>query len=127
VDYQQILSDIKMEVRAARLGGEVATFIPELAKVSPDKFAIHLTTISGEDYSVGDSEEPFSIQSISKVILLTRALLEVGRPLWKRVRVEPSGDPFNSLIQLEYERGIPRNPLINAGALVICDVLMSCA
>ena len=126
MDYQQTLSDIEKEVRAASLGGEVATFIPELAKVSPDKFAIHLTTISGDDYSVGDSEEPFSIQSISKVMLLTRALLEVGRPLWERVRVEPSGDPFNSLVQLEYERGIPRNPLINAGALVICDVLMSC-
>lgn len=125
MNYQQILSDIEQEVIAANLGGKVADYIPELAKIPPNKFAINLTTTTGQDYSVGNYDEPFSIQSISKVMLLARALLEVGRPLWRRVGVEPSGDPFNSLIQLEYEHGIPRNPFINAGALVICDVLVS--
>lgn len=126
INYQRILSDIARKVTAANLGGEVAAYIPELAKVPEGKFGIHLTTLDGQDYPERDSDEPFSIQSISKVMLLTRALLEFGRPLWQRVGVEASGDPFNSLIQLEYERGIPRNPFINAGALVICDVLVSC-
>jgi glutaminase len=125
MDYQEILDRVKIQIGEARLGGEVASYIPELAKVSPKKFGMHLTCVDGRDYSVGDSEERFSIQSISKVLLLARALSEVGRELWKRVHVEPSGDPFNSLVQLECERGIPRNPFINAGALVVCDLLVS--
>lgn len=104
--------------------GEVASYIPELACVNPDKFGIHVTTVGGDDVGVGNSEERFSIQSITKVLLLARAKLEVGSELKERVGVEPSGDPFNSLVQLEYERGIPRNPMINAGAIVVCDVLV---
>lgn len=108
-----------------RPGGEVASYIPELARVSPDKFGIHLLTTSGENFSAGDSEERFSIQSIAKVLLLTRAIKVLGRKIRKRVGVEPSGDPFNSLILLEIEEGIPRNPFINSGAIVICDTLVS--
>lgn len=104
--------------------GAVADYIPQLSGIDPNKFGMHLVTIEGEEYGVGDNEERFSIQSITKVLLLARAKLEIGAELKERVGVEPSGDPFNSLVQLEYERGIPRNPMINAGAIVVCDVLV---
>lgn len=125
MDYQEILNQIKNEVDCTLQPGNVATYIPELAKISPDKFGMHLRSLSGNDFCFGDSDERFSIQSISKVLSLSLALLHEGEELWKRVDVEPSGDPFNSLVQLEHENGIPRNPLINSGALVVCDTLIS--
>ena len=67
----------------------------------------------------------FSIQSISKVFTLTLALGKVGDALWDRVGREPSGTAFNSIVQLEHERGIPRNPFINAGAIVVADVVLA--
>ncbi len=73
----------------------------------------------------GDSDMPFSIQSISKVFTLTLALGMVGDRLWRRVGREPSGSPFNSIVQLERERGMPRNPFINAGAIAVTDVILS--
>ncbi len=103
----------------------VADYIPELATVSPEKFGIYLFGLDGNNCEAGDSREKFSIQSIVKVLSLTMAFDIVGEKIWNRVDVEPSGTPFNSLVQLEYEKGIPRNPLINAGALVICDILIS--
>ncbi len=124
-DYQKILEEISSEISGKKLGGKVADYIPELAVVDPDKFGIHLSSVNGGNYNIGDSEEKFSIQSISKVFALTMAYPRLGEKLWKKVGVEPSGNPFNSLVQLEYERGIPRNPLINAGALVVCDVLIT--
>src|SRR5690606_30940526 len=81
--------------------------------------------VDGPCHQVGDSEERFSIQSISKLFTLSLAIVRCGDELWRRVGREPSGTPFNSLIQLELEKGIPRNPFINAGAIVICDVLLS--
>ena len=124
-DYQQILEEVqRRQVDCTILPGEVANYIPELGKISPDKFGMHLSSVDKDEYSFGDCEERFSIQSISKVLSLALALLHEGETLWERVDVEPSGDPFNSLIQLEHELGIPRNPLINAGALVVCDILM---
>jgi glutaminase len=125
MDYKLIINEIAEEIRQIEDEGTVATYIPELAKISPLKFGVHFTTIKGKDYGVGDNLEKFSIQSISKVLTLTMAFNLEGDNLWKRVGVEPSGNSFNSLIQLEYEKGIPRNPLINAGAIVICDVLIS--
>lgn len=125
MDYQGILNQIKSQVDCAKLEGNVASYIPELAKVSPEKFGMHLCSVIGEEFSFGDSDEAFSIQSISKVLTLSLALLHEGEALWERVDVEPSGDPFNSLVQLEHEKGIPRNPLINSGALVVCDILVS--
>ena len=125
MDYQQVLDEIWAEVSPMPLQGEIATYIPELAKVNPDIFGAHLYCTQGKSYALGASEEKFSIQSISKVLSLTLALSLYGSAVWKRVDVEPSGDPFNSMVQLEYEQGIPRNPLINAGALVICDLLVS--
>ncbi|WP_422358556.1 glutaminase [Reichenbachiella sp.] len=125
MDYQKILNEIALEVGALENSGEVADYIPELAKVNADKFGIHLTTMNKEYFASGDSEEKFSIQSISKVFSLAMAFSLLGEKLWRRVGVEPSGNPFNSIVQLEYENGIPRNPFVNAGALVVVDVLLS--
>ncbi|MDA0767565.1 MAG: glutaminase [Verrucomicrobia bacterium] len=123
-DYQAILEQIHEGVLSKAPEGCVASYIPGLANVSPDKFGIHLHTAEGGDFAVGDRNESFSIQSITKVLLLAMAVSSQGRKIWKRVGVEASGTPFNSLVQLEYERGIPRNPFINAGALVVCDFLL---
>lgn len=124
-DYQAILEEIHTSLKTVENTGEVANYIPELANVSKDKFGIHLQLITGENYSVGDATEKFSIQSISKVLSLAKAFQLVGNDLWNRVDVEPSGNPFNHLSLLELENGIPRNPLINSGAIVIADVLLS--
>jgi len=100
--------------------------IPELSRVKASKLGIHLVTIDKQHFKAGDSNEKFSIQSIAKVLSLILAFKAQGNTLWSRVGVEPSGTAFNSLVQLEYELGVPRNPFINAGAIVICDVLVSC-
>lgn len=125
MDYQRILAEIFEEVRPFAGEGQVTTIIPELAKIDPSKFGMHLTTTGGSDFGIGDSEEKFSIQSVSKVLTLSMAFTFKGESIWDRVGVEPSGNPFNSLVQLEYEKGRPRNPLINPGALVIADILIS--
>lgn len=121
---QEILTSIQNSVTKDQ-SGEVASYIPQLGCVEANKFGIHVATLDGNDVGMGDCLERFSIQSISKVLLLAQASIGIGSELQKRVNVEPSGDPFNSLVQLEYERGIPRNPFINAGAIVVCDVLAS--
>lgn len=105
--------------------GSVANYIPELARVDANRFGMAVHTTGGALFEVGDSREPFSIQSIAKVLALALAMTREPGSLWKRVGVEPSGDPFNSLVQLEVEQGIPRNPFINAGALVVADVLVT--
>ncbi len=125
MEYQQILDTIKAESLIRSNTGNVASYIPELAKIDPKKFGMHLYCINSGHYGFGDENERFSIQSISKVFSLTLAMSLLDDELFERVDVEPSGDPFNSLIQLEYENGIPRNPFINAGALVIADILIS--
>lgn len=125
MNYQEILNTIHEELTHQDVYGEVASYIPELAKVDPKKFGMHLYKGPQEHYSFGDSKEKFSIQSISKVFTLSIAMQLLGEDLWDRVDVEPSGDPFNSLTQLEYENGIPRNPFINSGALVVADILVS--
>ena len=125
LDLDDILGTINEEVRERFGQGEVADYIPSLADVPEDRFGMALALLDGGVHEVGDSRERFSIQSISKVHTLTLALEAVGDELWERVDREPSGDPFNSLIQLEYEEGIPRNPFMNAGALVCADVILS--
>ncbi len=125
IDYQKILNQISREFDDKPRSGKVASYIPELAKVPSDKYGMHLYDLSGNNYCFGDSNERFSIQSISKVFTLALSMKVVGDKLWNRVGVEPSGDPFNSLSQLENDSGIPRNPFINAGALVVADVLVS--
>jgi glutaminase len=125
-DYHKIFLEITAELEGVDDLGEVARYIPELGTVDPSKLGIHLTTVDKQEYSFSDSNEKFSIQSIAKVLSLTLALKIMGKDIWSRVGVEPSGSAFNSLVQLENEKGIPRNPFINAGAIVICDILVSC-
>lgn len=105
--------------------GKVADYIPALANVNPYQFGIAICDNEGRITSIGDANAPFSIQSISKVFSLVLAMNHYGEGMWERVGCEPSGLPFNSLVQLEYEDGIPRNPFINAGALVVCDMNQS--
>lgn len=124
-DFPAILARIMDDVRPLIGEGRVADYIPRLARVPADRFGMAVATLDGRVFTVGDAEEAFSIQSISKIFTLTLALEAQGGDLWKRVGREPSGSAFNSLVQLERERGIPRNPLINAGAHVIADVLLS--
>ena len=125
MNYQIIIEKVVEGLRDYEDKGFVATYIEELAKVDPDKFGVHLTTVDNEHYTYGNSKEKFSIQSIAKVFSFAYAYKSLGEKIWKRVGVEPSGTPFNSLVQLEYDKGIPRNPFINAGAIVICDILLS--
>ncbi|RBM68938.1 glutaminase [Vibrio tarriae] len=122
----EILASIIEEVRPLIGQGKVANYIPALAKVPSEKLGIAVFTNQGEVITAGDAQEGFSIQSISKVLSLTLAMgLYQPDELWSRVGKEPSGQAFNSLIQLEMEQGIPRNPFINAGAIVVCDMLHS--
>ncbi len=125
MDYQNLIEEVYNEVKSANPRGKVADYIPELASVDGDKFGIALVDLEGKIFGAGDFEEPFSIQSISKVHTLTMVARIFESKLWSRVNVEPSGNSFNSIAQLEFEKGIPRNPLINAGALVITDALTS--
>lgn len=125
MDYQQIIEEVYQEVREENLRGKVADYIPELATVNPDQFGIALVDLKGNVFGVGDYQVPFSIQSISKVHTLTMVFHVFNSKLFSRVNVEPSGNPFNSIAQLEFEKGVPRNPFINAGALVITDALCS--
>ncbi len=117
---QQLLNEILDEVRPLIGRGKVADYIPALAGVEPNQLGIAVYSRDGELFHAGDALRPFSIQSISKVFSLVQAIQHSGEDIWQRLGHEPSGQPFNSLVQLEFERGKPRNPFINAGALVIC-------
>lgn len=125
MDYQQILENIYQSIQPYAKEGKQADYIPALAKVNPDQFGMCIHTIYGEIYSIEQADTRFSIQSISKVFALAMCLSLKGDDLWKRVGKEPSGTAFNSLIQLEMECGFPRNPFINAGAIVMSDILIS--
>ena len=124
-DLDAIVKDIAAEMRARPDRGTVASYIPELARVDAQGFGLVVIDGDGRVAAGGDADTPFSIQSISKVFTLTLALGMVGDRLWRRVGREPSGSPFNSIVQLERENGIPRNPFINAGAIAVTDVILS--
>ena len=121
---QDLLSEVLAAAEPHRTGGRVADYIPALAKVDPNKLGIAFADKDGRVWGAGDCDEPFSIQSISKVFTLALALDRVGADLWEKVGREPSGSAFNSIVQLETERGKPRNPLINPGAMVVTDQLI---
>jgi glutaminase len=125
INYQEVLEEIHQELMQIEDTGEVASYIPELANVDKNNFGIYLNRINGENFHIGNWDTPFSIQSISKVLTLSKAMKLIGNKVWDRMDVEPSGDPFNHLSLLELENGIPRNPLINSGAIVIADILVS--
>ncbi|PVZ19843.1 MULTISPECIES: glutaminase B [unclassified Pseudomonas] len=122
---QALLDDILEQVRPLIGQGHVATYIPALAKVPPGQLGIAVQAVDGQAWHAGDANTPFSIQSISKVFSLVQAIQHSGEEIWARLGHEPSGQAFNSMVQLEFERGRPRNPFINAGALVICDINQS--
>ena len=126
MNFQSVLDEIDAEIRP-ELGreGRIADYIPALARVPANRFGIALRTCDGVEAAAGDSATPFSIQSVSKLFSLTLAMRALGEDLWQRIGREPSGNPFNSLVQLENEQGKPRNPFINAGAIAVADRLLS--
>ena len=126
----EVIKAVAETARPAATRGRVADYIPQLAEVDPAQFGLAIAALDGTEHVVGDVDVAFPIQSMSKVFALVLGMQKIGgeravrREIWERVGREPSGDPFNSLVQLEYECGIPRNPMINAGALVIDDLLI---
>jgi glutaminase len=121
--YEEALRAVAEEARPHAESGRVASYIPALERVVPSRFAVTMCDLDGAEVADGDADVGFSVQSIAKVFGLTLAMQRSDERLWERMGREPSGDPFNSLVQLEHERGRPRNPFINAGALVVTDVL----
>lgn len=122
--YENVVTKIYESLKNHTGQGRVAQYIPALSKIDPNQYSISVCDLEGGSFSIGDSDKRFTIQSISKVFTLAMASKHLGDSLWAFVGREPSGTSFNSLIQLEQERGIPRNPFINAGALVVTDKLM---
>lgn len=125
MDYQKIILETYTKINKVSDLGSKADYIPELANVNSDFFGVHISALDGMKYGVGNYNDKFSIQSISKVLSLALAYSILGEKIWERVGVEPSGTSFNSLVQLEADAGIPRNPFVNAGAIVISDILIT--
>lgn len=124
-DADRLLARIATHVRPLLSEGQLPQYIPQLGRVDKMQFGMALLMLDGREAFTGDADVPFSIQSISKLFALMLALDRVGDDLWRRVGKEPSGMPFNELIQVDQEAGATRNPFINAGALVVTDVLCS--
>jgi glutaminase len=125
MNLEAVLATVRDRVADEVGQGQPASYIPALARIDPTKFGLAVATLDGEVRTIGDAHEPFSIQSVSKVFTLALALGKVGEEVWQRVGREPSGSAFNSIVQLEREHGIPRNPFINAGAIVVSDILLA--
>lgn len=123
--FKEIIQEIYQHVKSMEDQGALAAYIPELSNVDATQFGVHLSTIDQASFGIGDCYTKFSIQSIAKVLSLSLAYRICGEKIWERLGVEPSGTAFNSLVQLEADNGIPRNPFINAGAMVISDILLS--
>lgn len=122
---QELLETLVCRYQSSYTQGRVADYIPALAGVAPQRAGIAVATLDGQLFTAGDATERFSLQSVSKIFALVMAMNRLGDNLWQRVNMEPSGQPFNSIVQLEWEKGIPRNPVINAGAILVADVLVS--
>jgi glutaminase len=123
-DWPEVMQSVQHAAHPHIGSGKVANYIPALAQIDPNKFGMAVALGSGDTHCIGDADEPFSMQSVSKIFTLALALQIYGDDLWQRVGREPSGSAFNSIVQLESEKGIPRNPLINAGAIVITNHLV---
>ena len=109
--------------KAAAPSGKVASYIPELAKVDPNLMGIALCAVDGGLIAAGDADATFTMQSVSKVFFLAHAIREQGPGILDRMFLEPSGDAFHSIVRLEEEYGKPRNPYINAGAIMVAGLL----
>ncbi len=125
MNFEELILAVYQNVKNINDEGQVASYIPELANVDPGNFGVHISTIDHIRFGIGNCHEKFSIQSMAKVLSLSLAYRILGEKIWERLGVEPSGSAFNSLVQLEADKGIPRNPFINAGAIVISDILLS--
>lgn len=125
MNFEDLIRDVYQKIKNIDDKGEMASYIPELSKVNPKNFGVHISTIKKVNFGMGNYNDKFSIQSITKVLSLILAYRIVGDEIWDRVGVEPSGTAFNSLVQLEADKGIPRNPFLNAGAIVVSDILLS--
>ncbi len=125
MDYGDVVGRVMAATQPHVGEGKVADYIPDLGNVEPRQFGFAVATTDGDVFGDGDWRVPFSMQSISKVFTLAQVLSHDDEAIWRRVHREPSGTPFNSLIQLEIERGIPRNPFINPGAIVVTDQLLA--
>jgi glutaminase len=124
-NYRIIIEKAYKLTNSLKDEGKLATYIPELANVDPSMFGVHMTKVDGTHFGIGNNLEKFSIQSIAKALSLTLAYKILGEKIWDRIDVEPSGSKFDSLLLLETYNGIPRNPFVNSGAIVICDILIS--
>lgn len=125
MNFEELIQDVYQKIKNTEDKGEMASYIPELSNVDPKNFGVHISTINQVNFGIGNYNDKFSIQSIAKVLALILAYRIVGDEIWDRVGVEPSGTAFNSLVQLEADKGIPRNPFLNAGAIVVSDILLS--
>ncbi|CAM1352001.1 glutaminase [Tenacibaculum insulae] len=125
MNFKEIITETFLKVKNIADNGKTASYIPELALINSENFGVHISTVNQESFGIGNYNNKFSIQSIAKVLSLSLAYKIVGNKIWDRVGVEPSGTAFNSLVQLEADNGIPRNPFLNGGALVISDILLS--
>ncbi|MBZ0124222.1 MAG: glutaminase, partial [Roseovarius sp.] len=124
-DLDDILANLHDRIRSEADWGIPAQYIPQLAGVAADQFAVSVCTADGRMHSAGASTVPFSIQSISKVFALIAVLGRIGDQLWTRVGREPTGTAFDAIGILETDAGRPRNPFINAGAIVTTDELLA--
>lgn len=124
-NYKNIIEKAYKLTNSLQDEGKLATYIPELANVDPAMFGVHMTKVDGTHFGMGNNLEKFSIQSVAKVLSLTLAIKMIGEKVWERIDVEPSGTKFDSLLLLETYKGIPRNPFVNSGAIVVCDILMT--
>ena len=125
MNFEELIQDVYQKIKNTEDKGEMASYIPELSNVDPKNFGVHISTINQVNFGIGNYNDKFSIQSIAKVLALILAYRIVGDEIWDRVGVEPSGTAFNSLVQLEANKGIPRNPFLNSGAIVVSDILLS--
>lgn len=125
MNFEEIIQETYQNVKNLENRGENASYIPELERVNSENFGVHISTVDQLNFGVGNCYDKFSIQSIAKVLSFSLAYNIIGNKIWERVGVEPSGTPFNSLVQLEADNCIPRNPFLNGGALVIADILLS--
>jgi len=125
MNFKEVIQDAYHKTKDLEDKGEIASYIPELVNVDPNSFGVHISAVDQTTFGIGNYDEKFSIQSIAKVLSLCLAYSIVGDDIWKRVGVEPSGTAFNSLVQLETDNGIPRNPFLNGGAIVIADILLT--